>query len=42
MSLTTFSKERVGARAGRDAELPAKVTVPSLVQKKCYSGRSPQ
>jgi 3-methyl-2-oxobutanoate hydroxymethyltransferase len=34
MSLTTFSKERVGARAGRDAELPAKVTVPSLVQKK--------
>jgi 3-methyl-2-oxobutanoate hydroxymethyltransferase len=34
MSLTTFSKERVGARVGRDADLPAKVTVPSLVQKK--------
>jgi 3-methyl-2-oxobutanoate hydroxymethyltransferase len=34
MSLTTFSKERVGARVGRDADLPAKVTVPSLMQKK--------
>jgi 3-methyl-2-oxobutanoate hydroxymethyltransferase len=34
MSLTTFSGERVGARAGRDADLPTKVTVPSLLEKK--------
>jgi 3-methyl-2-oxobutanoate hydroxymethyltransferase len=34
MSLTTFSAERVGARVGRDADLPAKVTVPSLLAKK--------
>lgn len=34
MSLTTFSTERVGARVGRDAGLPAKVTVPSLLEKK--------
>ncbi len=34
MSLTTFSNERVGARTGRDAELPPKVTVPSLQEKK--------
>jgi 3-methyl-2-oxobutanoate hydroxymethyltransferase len=34
MSLTTFSTERVGTRVGRDAELPSKVTVPSLLEKK--------
>jgi 3-methyl-2-oxobutanoate hydroxymethyltransferase len=34
MSLTTFSKERVGARDGRDADPPTKVTVPSLLEKK--------
>jgi 3-methyl-2-oxobutanoate hydroxymethyltransferase len=34
MSLTTFSAERAGARAGRDADLPTKVTVPSLLEKK--------
>jgi 3-methyl-2-oxobutanoate hydroxymethyltransferase len=34
MSLTTFSAERVGARVGRDADLPSKVTVPSLLEKK--------
>jgi 3-methyl-2-oxobutanoate hydroxymethyltransferase len=34
MSLTTFSRERVGARVGRDADLPSKVTVPSLLEKK--------
>ncbi|MCU1247697.1 MAG: hypothetical protein JWQ49_726, partial [Edaphobacter sp.] len=34
MSLTTFSTERTGARIGRDADLPAKVTAPSLLQKK--------
>jgi 3-methyl-2-oxobutanoate hydroxymethyltransferase len=34
MSLTTFSKERVGARVGRDADLSTKVTVPSLLEKK--------
>jgi 3-methyl-2-oxobutanoate hydroxymethyltransferase len=34
MSLTTFSTERAGARAGRVTELPTKVTVPSLLEKK--------
>src|SRR3984885_11505691 len=34
MSLTTFSRERVGARVGSDADLPSKVTVPSLLKKK--------
>ena len=34
MSLTTFSTERVGARVGSDADLPSKVTVPSLLEKK--------
>src|SRR5258707_6593217 len=34
MSLTTFSKERTGARVGRDTDLPPKVTAPSLLQKK--------
>ena len=34
MSLTTFSAERIGARVGRDADLPSKVTVPSLLEKK--------
>src|ERR1700723_1452107 len=34
MSLTTFSRERVGARVGSDADLPSKVTVPSLLEKK--------
>jgi 3-methyl-2-oxobutanoate hydroxymethyltransferase len=34
MSLTTFSKDRAGARVGRGADLPAKVTVPSLLEKK--------
>jgi 3-methyl-2-oxobutanoate hydroxymethyltransferase len=34
MSLTTFSAERVGARVGRDADLPSKVTAPSLLEKK--------
>ena len=34
MSLTTFSAERDVARVGRDAASMAKVTVPSLLQKK--------
>jgi 3-methyl-2-oxobutanoate hydroxymethyltransferase len=34
MSLTTFSAERAGARAGRDADPPTKVTIPSLLEKK--------
>jgi 3-methyl-2-oxobutanoate hydroxymethyltransferase len=34
MSLTTFSAERAGARAGRDADSPTKVTIPSLLEKK--------
>ena len=34
MSLTTFSTERTGTRAGRDAILPSKVTVPHLLEKK--------
>jgi 3-methyl-2-oxobutanoate hydroxymethyltransferase len=34
MSLTTFSAERSGARVERDADLPSKVTVPSLLEKK--------
>src|SRR5271170_1650002 len=34
MSLTTFSTERVGARVGRDADSPTKVTVPYLLNKK--------
>ena len=34
MSLTTFSTERSGARVGRDPELPTKVTVPYLSEKK--------
>src|SRR5271154_1915803 len=34
MSLTTFSTERAGAQPGRQADSPAKVTVPSLQQKK--------
>jgi len=34
MSITTFSAERAGARAGRDANLSPKVTVPSLLEKK--------
>jgi 3-methyl-2-oxobutanoate hydroxymethyltransferase len=34
MSLTTFSAERTGARVVRNADLPAKVTVPSLIEKK--------
>jgi 3-methyl-2-oxobutanoate hydroxymethyltransferase len=34
MSLTTFSVERVGVRVGRDADLPSKITVPSLLEKK--------
>jgi 3-methyl-2-oxobutanoate hydroxymethyltransferase len=34
MSLTTFSTERSGARVGRDVELPTKVTVPYLSEKK--------
>jgi 3-methyl-2-oxobutanoate hydroxymethyltransferase len=34
MSLTTFSPERVTARVGRDRDLPSKVTVPSLLEKK--------
>ena len=34
MSITTFSTERAGTRAGRDANLSPKVTVPSLLEKK--------
>ena len=34
MSLTTFSAERAGARVGRDADLPTKITIPSLLEKK--------
>jgi 3-methyl-2-oxobutanoate hydroxymethyltransferase len=34
MSLTTFSTERVGERVGRDADLPAKITIPYLSNKK--------
>src|SRR6201996_7875048 len=34
MSLTTFSPERAGAHPGRQADSPAKVTVPSLLEKK--------
>jgi 3-methyl-2-oxobutanoate hydroxymethyltransferase len=34
MSLTTFSTERFGARVGRDADLPTKITVPDLLEKK--------
>jgi 3-methyl-2-oxobutanoate hydroxymethyltransferase len=34
MSLTTFSAERTGARVGREADRPTKVTVPSLLEKK--------
>lgn len=34
MSLTTFSTERFDARVGRSADLTAKVTVPSLLEKK--------
>jgi 3-methyl-2-oxobutanoate hydroxymethyltransferase len=34
MSLTTFSPERAGAQPGRPADSPAKVTVPSLLEKK--------
>ena len=34
MSLTTFSAERAGARVGRVVELPTKITVPSLLEKK--------
>jgi 3-methyl-2-oxobutanoate hydroxymethyltransferase len=34
MSLTTFSAERAGARAGRDADPSTKVTIPSLLEKK--------
>jgi 3-methyl-2-oxobutanoate hydroxymethyltransferase len=34
MSLTTFSPERAGAQGGRQADSPAKVTVPSLFEKK--------
>jgi 3-methyl-2-oxobutanoate hydroxymethyltransferase len=34
MSLTTFSTERDGARAGRDANLPPKITVPYLQERK--------
>ena len=36
MSLTTFSAERAGARVGRVVELPTKVTVPSLLEKKLH------
>jgi 3-methyl-2-oxobutanoate hydroxymethyltransferase len=34
MSLTTFSAERGVVRGGRDADLPSKVTAPSLLEKK--------
>jgi 3-methyl-2-oxobutanoate hydroxymethyltransferase len=34
MSLTTFSAERAVARAGRVTEIPSKITVPSLLEKK--------
>jgi 3-methyl-2-oxobutanoate hydroxymethyltransferase len=34
MSLTTFSPERAAAQPGRQADSPAKVTVPSLLEKK--------
>ncbi len=34
MSLTTFSRERGVACVGRDGNLPSKVTVPSLLEKK--------
>ncbi|MEO6805363.1 MAG: 3-methyl-2-oxobutanoate hydroxymethyltransferase [Edaphobacter sp.] len=34
MSLTTFSAERAGVRVGRDADLPTKITVPYLLEKK--------
>ncbi len=34
MSLTTFSTERVSERVGRDADLPAKITIPYLSNKK--------
>src|SRR3984885_14675951 len=34
MSLTTFLRERGAARVGRDGNLPSKVTVPSLLEKK--------
>ena len=34
MSLTTFSRERGATRVGRDGNLPSKVTVPSLLEKK--------
>jgi 3-methyl-2-oxobutanoate hydroxymethyltransferase len=34
MSLTTFSSERAAAQSGRQPDSPAKVTVPSLLEKK--------
>jgi 3-methyl-2-oxobutanoate hydroxymethyltransferase len=34
MSLTTFSAERAGASVGREADRPAKVAVPFLLEKK--------
>jgi 3-methyl-2-oxobutanoate hydroxymethyltransferase len=34
MSLTTFSVERTGTRAGRETDVPSKVTAPSLLNKK--------
>ena len=34
MSLTTFSRERIAARDGRDGDLPSKITAPYLLEKK--------
>ena len=34
MSLTTFSRERAVAHMGRDADLPSRITVPYLLEKK--------
>jgi 3-methyl-2-oxobutanoate hydroxymethyltransferase len=34
MSLTTFSRERVATRDGRDGDLPLKITAPYLLEKK--------
>ena len=34
MSLATFSAERAGARSGRVTEIPSKITVPTLLEKK--------
>jgi 3-methyl-2-oxobutanoate hydroxymethyltransferase len=34
MSLTTFSRERIAVRDGRDGDVPSKITAPYLLEKK--------